>query len=365
MKAIKAFDVLGEKAKNEFEQIVGLSKFFLKKDHLVNVLKSSMPSLSIETTNICNANCTFCGYQYQSRPRGIMSSTLFEKILRDFSDCGGGDLSLTPTVGDPLVDPDLLDRIRAARLLPNITGIGLYTNLISLHRIGAKPLIESGVTSISVSTSGFDEEMYKRIYRSKEYNRVISNIKNLATVNNQAGRPVTLSIALRVDRPRAEVMDTPEYKIISDLIGAENISFAFFFDDWSGRINPDDLTGDMKLRGATLAHRLIFSLRRPKISACSEMFSGPIVYWDGKVGACGCRDVDAKELIIGDANTEHLGDIWFGEKIKEMRDRFISGKIPEICRNCYHYNNISIYLRPDRQKLMESIRRSPMSRTTA
>ena len=70
-----------------------------------------------------------------------------------------------------------------------------------------------------------------------------------------------------------------------------------------------------------------------------------MVYWDGKVGACGCRDVNARELIIGDLNAQHLKDIWFGGEIQKLRDEFLSPKIKNICATCTHYNNLSPYFR--------------------
>jgi len=36
----------------------------LNKKKIENRLLEKFLGLNIETTNICNANCTFCGYQY-------------------------------------------------------------------------------------------------------------------------------------------------------------------------------------------------------------------------------------------------------------------------------------------------------------
>lgn len=97
-------------------------------------------------------------------------------------------------------------------------------------------------------------------------------------------------------------------------------------------------------------------LTHPRISPCTELFSGPIVYWDGKVGACGCRDVNARELIIGDANKDHIVDIWFGEEIRKIRAEFLTSKVRDICRTCTHYNNLSLYLRFNHQKIETRVR---------
>ena len=69
-------------------------------------LMEQMPPrvLAFETTPLCNANCIFCGYQYDTRPKGIMSMELFKRILDEYVDLGGSVVSLAPMVGEPLMD---------------------------------------------------------------------------------------------------------------------------------------------------------------------------------------------------------------------------------------------------------------------
>ena len=81
-----------------------------------------------------------------------------------------------------------------------------------------------------------------------------------------------------------------------------------------------------------------------------------MVYWDGSVGACGCRDVNASELIIGNVRDSHLGDIWFGENIRKLRDEFMTAGIKPICANCKHYNNISHLLSSHNRQYLANIK---------
>ena len=59
-------------------------------------------------------------------------SILFKKIILDYVKMGGGDLGLTPTVGEPFADKNIVSRVKFARSFPEIKKIGTYTNLISL-----------------------------------------------------------------------------------------------------------------------------------------------------------------------------------------------------------------------------------------
>jgi MoaA/NifB/PqqE/SkfB family radical SAM enzyme len=318
----------------ETRKLLAEAEFRIRRPHILRVLESSISHLSIETTNICNANCIFCAYQYQSRPTGIMSEELFCRLIDEFAELGGGELGLTPTVGDPLIDPRLVERIRYARSKQCITRIGMYTNMISLDRQGLTNLLHSGVDTIIVSTSGFDEAMYRRVYRSQMYKQMLDNVKRFAAANNDAGRPVDFQIDMRADRPAGEIYNFSDYQDVARLVGAEKIGVKFRYDNWAGFITPSQLSGNMLLRDQS----------KSKGSPCSELYGGPIVFWDGRVGACGCRDVNASELVIGDAMKSHLGEIWFGNAIRQLREEFVTDKIRPICQSCTHYNSVGVVL---------------------
>lgn len=41
-------------------------------------------------TNLCNANCVFCPYQFQASDTEFMSDAVFHKAVSDFVAIGGG-----------------------------------------------------------------------------------------------------------------------------------------------------------------------------------------------------------------------------------------------------------------------------------
>jgi len=75
------------------------------------------PSSTLVTgvTNICNAKCTFCAYPkvvgQQNPPDRHHAVRRFKKAVDEWAAVGGQSLDLTPVVGDPLVDPGLLEKI--------------------------------------------------------------------------------------------------------------------------------------------------------------------------------------------------------------------------------------------------------------
>jgi radical SAM protein with 4Fe4S-binding SPASM domain len=290
--------------------------------------------LHLELTNYCNANCVFCPYQFQLRPKGFMSDEVFHKAVNDFVACNGGSVGLTPIVGDALIDPQFLSRVRFLRSLPLIDRIWLTTNAILADKFGIRELLESGVNSMTISTSGFDKDSYERIYRSQSYERMRKNVVAIVEENAHLGSPVNIVIGLRTDRPLAEVMTDRDFQPI--LKHKPEIDFTWAFTSAGGRITREILPSGMRLRTAP-----------PKQEPCVNLYNGPIVLPDGDVLGCSCvAAMDAiPDLLIGNIMTSGLLEIWSGARMKQLREQFRPGGcgLNETCASCEMYRNLEIY----------------------
>ena len=109
---------------------------FLRIDDVLSEFSEKPEGISFEVTNICIANCIFCGYQYLERSKTVLPMQLYKKAIDEFSEIGGGNVGFTPVVGDPFLDPDFLEKIRYARNKKNIRQSVLTRrkNLIFMHR---------------------------------------------------------------------------------------------------------------------------------------------------------------------------------------------------------------------------------------
>lgn len=288
-------------------------------------------SLTVEVTNICNANCIFCGYQYMARKKSTMDDDVFKKAIDDFVTIGGGRLNYSVVVGDPLLDEKFVERIRYARSFSQIKAISTVTNCLNLHKVGAQNLLSSGLSGISVSMTGFDAEMYRRIYRSGRYEQMKQNALELLRTNSLMGRPVKIMIGLRIDRPLKDVLRYQGFNEVTEL--ADSIEANYYYDSWSGRIRPEALSGTMQIRPA------IFHFMK-RNNPCSMLYGGIGVLVDGTVTLCPCRDLNGdSDLVVGSVNASSLTDICYSEKIGKIRDDWLHGEyIPDICRDCTHYN---------------------------
>lgn len=289
-------------------------------------------NLHVEVTNICNANCIFCAYRFQARKKMFMSEEIYSKTLQDYCAMGGGELRIESCVGDPLVDLNFLERVQEARSHPEITKIATLTNGISLDRVGIEKLLESGINEISISMGPWDERLYQAIYRYEDYQGVRQNVTQLLKMNSKMGFPLNIKICFRSNLSMKRTLELSDYKAIRHF--PHEIEFNTDFDTWLGIITQKDLLRGMHIRP-------IIRLER---EPCYWFYDGPMVFADGKVGLCGCRDFDANsELIAGNILEDSLLNIWQSEAVCRLRERFWNGDFPDICRKCSTYVNLDFY----------------------
>lgn len=311
-----------------------LLRCFLPWHHLEDKIPSC---LFVETTNICNANCIFCAYRYQESFRagkGIMPDAVFEKAVKEFCKMGGRTIAFSALLGEPLVDPGLVNRIRYAKDAGS--SVWFYTNGIKLGEIDIEGLVRSGVDDIGISTSPFDRQIHERIFRSGKYGLLLSGAKKLLEARNSLNSALRIWLLFRSDIPWKEAIRLPDYRNeILPLLREEEKKSVYgqvkCFDSWCGLIKQGDLTGIMRLA------RPPFLKSRP----CLWTFMSTIL-WDGKVRACPCRfagseAIKGDDLYLGDLNNDSLQSIWRGARLRALRRRFTENNLPAACRSCSMY----------------------------
>jgi len=288
--------------------------------------------LHLELTNLCNADCVFCPYQFQQRKTEFMGEKVFEKAVADFVKIGGGSVGLTPIVGDALIDPSFLARVKRLRSEARIDRIWLTTNAILLDKHGIAEVLASGISHMNISTAGFDEAMYVRVYRNKSYRRMRENVLELLRLNAKSAAPIPITIALRPDRPLDEVMKDPDFQPI--LSYHPQLDFTWAYTSANGRIRRDVLPAIMKLRVVS---------RRPE--SCVNLWNGPIVLPDGTVMGCSCvAAIDAvADLGIGNILETSLLEIWQGQLLQQLRDSFGTASLNKTCAGCDMYRDLEFY----------------------
>jgi radical SAM protein with 4Fe4S-binding SPASM domain len=310
---------------------------------IFRMMKDRFGHMGIEPTNICNADCTFCGYRFLEKPKFTMSVDVFKQTVDGYAAEGGGVLSLTPTVGDPLVDGKILDKIRYARSVPEISTIFLYTNAILFDKFGYANVLESGVTRLAISTYMGSSEGYKRFYGKDEYPRVVRNIIGILKTNRELGTPVQITLHLRCEGDESLWKSTDEYAEIESLINTSDIHFLKEYDNWGGLIQQEDIPDGTVLQ-------VPLSAEVKSKSTCFEMYRRVHVLANGNVGVCVCRDMEG-EINIGNVEQDSVIDIWRGDKLKQYRSDWKKGKLPQVCIECTRYEPVDEYIKAHKSDL--------------
>ena len=289
------------------------------------------PKLSIETTNICNADCVFCANSKMERRRQPLDMAAFQKAVDEYAAMGGRDLDFDVTIGDPLLDPKLLERARYARRYPQFEHLGFVTTLQWLHRWNMDEFFDSGITWLAVSITLSGREKYREFFGVDLYERTLQNLVMLINENKRRSGAISVSIAIKpTNEPLEDVLKHPDLRLIDSMVDQDLEATAratgFYVDDWQGAV---------KLPAYLKKRPLYPRMFRP----CRLLYAGLMLYSNGTVGACACRDFEASsELILGDIHDQSLDQMWTGDTLASLRDNWrTKNRVPDICQSCRHY----------------------------
>jgi len=296
--------------------------------------------ITIMPTNICNARCVFCSYRFNTDPKRMMPLDLFERVLDDARDLGYvGTVVLTPHAGEPLLDPTLFEKIRAAHMR-DVERTILTTNGILLNRSeNYRKLLDADPFEVNISTPGLDRDAYKRLFQIDKYDDVIDGLIKLAEYRREKGKSCRTSIRIfaRLDRPPEQAFQEDGWNIIRPYLDDGTftlLDYSSEFDDWSGAVAPEDLPA-----GTSIIHHSRFDGDSPP---CARLLNDLAVLPDGKVRVCSCRYLatDHDELVIGDSTEKKMREIYYGPEHVELIRRAAKGNWPKVCRNCAIYQPI-------------------------
>jgi len=280
--------------------------------------------LGIETVSVCNARCVFCAYPTMKRKKEIMPMSLFRKVITEYSKAGGGALSLTPVMGEPFIDPHIIERYKALEEFENINQISITTNGISLSNFSddeLKYILERSFL-IQFSIGGLDEETYRKLYKVDRLNDVLTSVRRVIDLNDKIQDKAHIILAFRTDNPnfqRDHAQELAEFRKKGVIIS--HISTYF---NYGGAVETDEVV---------LKKNRIVS----KKMTCALPLMNPHVYSNGKITNCGCADAEGNGLIIGDSNKDTIMDSWRGKRRSDILSSFPKGSPAKLCQSCTAY----------------------------
>ena len=301
--------------------------------------------LRTETVNFCNNDCIICAYSDQTRPKRHMPRAVFEKALDGYRDMGGGYVSLTPLVGDVLLDRHIRERIDYLRKCDFVTGIGFTTNAAMAHRFNNRELerIIGPLQHLSLSIYGLDEGEYEAMARKKTYSRMVEGVRRIV---NAAAVPVSLEFRLLKERAEGFIETW-----LRDEVGLKPNDGRTFVN--SVMLNYANW-GKYDQANRPLPNQAKwFSMQPAKDRPqCLIPLFACMVFSNGNVSFCPCDNYDdIEEFRLGNVMNAPLGSLYNSDKARALWDWSVAG-VPGFCQNCSFHIPLSVL--SDRPSLLEN-----------
>jgi len=256
---------------------------------------NKLKSIQIETTNICNANCSFCIHNSINK-FGTMSDKLFLKILHEARRIPSLVSVVPMMLGEPFCDPDIIKRLKLINKILPEKEIVLFTNGSLLTPSKIKELKKIKDLTVNFSLNGLNKEMREKLMGLDDFDYVVKMIN----LYEKTGKPFKV---LLVADPTVSTGELNKFKKLT----------------WKTQlVKYGNWTGD-KGRGT-------------RQSQCVRAKAGMTIMYDGRVNLC-CMEYG--KVIFGDLNKQTIKDVWRSPYRQMYCKAHSAGKfLLGVCNNC-------------------------------
>lgn len=286
--------------------------------------------LYVDPSSACNFRCCFCpsGHHQLMKDAGVKGTILDFDVYKKMID-GLGEFSDKVKVirynkiGEPLLNPRIADMIRYAMDSGHVESTHITTNASRLTPELSAELLASGINVINISIEGVSNEQYNEYCNVEvDFEKIVREVAWLYDHRNDTKITVKIPGNYLSEEDKERFMEL--FSDICDAIFVENLSSIWpnFDIAQSGRFPVSE------------AHQYGEADVRKEV--CTYLFYAMAINADGTVSAC-CPDWEQK-LILGDANTQSLKEIWNGPVIRDMQMKHLNFKRDSIetCGKCGH-----------------------------
>jgi len=268
------------------------------------------PEVRIETTNLCNAQCTICNHNCIKRRKGVMTDGAFKKLVKQSIELGAKLISPFG-FGEPLLDKTIDKKIEFCTKLGRETFITSNGSLC--HSGWSQKLFDAGLTHIRFSVHGINKVDYENVHKSLTWMHTLMNIFTAINIREVWKYNTKISVSV-IPMHGESVEDVRKF--------------------WEGVCDeleiwkPHNWSIAKDYRNRTVKRK----------KTCGRPERGPVqIQWDGKIIPC-CFITDA-EIVLGDTTTTKLRDILEGDAYQELRRKHREGDLKGLpCEHCDQLN---------------------------
>lgn len=274
--------------------------------------------ITLELTNRCNLNCTFCPRKYMEAERGNMDTGLALRLIDEIAE--HAPVQIVPFFrGETLLHPEW-QKIIAYMKHKNIGQIHFTTNATLLTMEATAAILGLDLDFISFSMDTTDAHLYNSTRRGADYSTCLNNVLSFIEERNRRGSSLQIQVS---------AVETDRHKPFMDA----------FVDFWRERADRVRIYAEHSADGkpgSIDAPLPAFDRRKP----CRKLFSDMVVYWNGEIAVC---NHDWTRLVtgphIGNAKTSDLAACWLSPAYAELRRRHMHGDFSgtSVCEGCDHW----------------------------
>ena len=270
----------------------------------------------MEVSNACNHACIFCAHQKMQRKVGKINQELAFNILQQAYDLGTREVGFYAT-GEPFLVPELPEYIKKAKEI-GYTYVYLTSNgsLATPEKI--RSVIDAGLDSIKFSINAPERELYKFIHGRDDFDKVMEHLRYLYDYRKQIHGEFKIYVTGILTKYTENMQD--KYHEIFDGL-CDQVVFKFVYNQ--GGYMPE-INDYLRCECDTAPRR-----------RCNLPFDAISVTHEGYLSV---ENADYENmLIVADLNKVSLKDGWYGEKMKEIRRKFIEDDLGgTLCDGCVH-----------------------------
>jgi MoaA/NifB/PqqE/SkfB family radical SAM enzyme len=342
--------------------------------------------LQIEPSLECSLECVMCPWSELRPPHSTMSRETFDRLMPDLLLAESVDLT---GGGEPLINPRLVDMVRAAKAAG--CTVGFSTNATRLDADTARGLIDAGLDWISFSVDAASADLYEQIRQGARFDKVMGNIAGLRDLKHSRGSqaPKMMMVFVVMSGAQQNYHELPAFIELAHSLGVEqviakNLDVIIKDGDDARRVFSHAGMVEKEVAQAIQAAQQraqalgvglrLYALQPQEAIICEHNPLGAVfINWEGKVSPCITlayaenRVFDGHRVLVpcqqfGDIRSETLQEIWDKPDFRRFRsmyearlsaerqatlDSFLGGSgegqmppAPEECRTCYYLYGI-------------------------
>jgi len=306
-----------------------------------NTIFASPISIQIEPTVRCNLSCEMCEHSFHKMNKNDLSIDQLKYILKEFPFLKNITLQ---GLGEPLLNKDLFSMIEEVKKR-NIR-IGITTNATLLtDEIGQK-LIDSKIDWIYISLDAASKELYEKIRRGAEFERVINNVINFLK-NKKDRLPETnfwtLLMKENINKIPGVVKFAKELgikKVVLQNIhnwGHESFKEKIKSKEVNSEEKISELIKNIKEVKGDVKVEINTNTKENVNLKCDWPWRSLYLTVDGFITPCCMQGADPDIINFGNIFKTPVKQILNNQEYRNFRNKLKSSEIPKVCLGCPAY----------------------------